>query len=63
MDKEGNLLGVKDVWKYPFGLVITRQDRKLSLSELAYWDKIPKLYKDEILKWSPTNKTSFKNSY
>jgi len=62
VDKEGNVIGVKEVWKVPFGIgsIIARQERKLNPGELAYWNKIPKHLKDEVLKWSPTNKEPIK---
>ncbi len=57
LDKEGNVIGIKDIWKRPFGYnMVARKDRKLSSGELAYWNKIPKHLKDKVLKWSPTNK-------
>jgi hypothetical protein len=55
LDVDGNVLEIKDVWREA-GSLITRQHRKFTSDELAYWNRIPKSYQDSILKHSPEGK-------
>jgi len=55
LDEKGTVIEVKDVWKEARSLD-ARQHRKFTVDELAYWNKIPKFYQDNILKHSPENK-------
>jgi hypothetical protein len=51
-DNEGKIFRTKEKWKEAYGM-ITRQHRKFTPEEEAYWNKIPKFYQDKILKFSP----------